>query len=60
MFIVSKLNLQIKPKKRLVREKSESLSVPDTINQYCHMDFMHEQLANDRSFQLVNGGDDFN
>jgi len=38
------LNLQIKPRKRLVREKPEVLTVPQAINQVLSMDFMHDQL----------------
>lgn len=54
------LNLRIKPKKRLVRERPEPLSVPDTINQVWSMDFMHDQLSDGRSFRLFNVLDDFN
>lgn len=38
------LNLRIKPKKRIVREKPEPLAVPETINQVWSMDFMHDSL----------------
>ena len=38
------LNLRIKPKKRIVREKPELLAVPETINQVWSMDFMHDSL----------------
>ena len=54
------LNLRIKPKKRLVREKPEPLAVPESINQVWSMDFMHDQLADGRSFRLFNVLDDFN
>ncbi|MGY0561816.1 IS3 family transposase [Luteimonas sp. A277] len=54
------LNLRIKPKKRLIREKPEPLAVPDTINQVWSMDFMHDQLSDGRSFRLFNVLDDFN
>jgi putative transposase len=54
------LNLRIKPKKRLVREKPEPLAVPETINQVWSMDFMHDQLSDGRSFRLFNVLDDFN
>src|SRR3546814_18349796 len=54
------LNLRIKPKKRLVREKPEPLVVPETINQVWSMDFMHDQLSDGRSFRLFNVLDDFN
>ena len=36
------LNLRIKPRKRLVREKPEALTVPLAINQVWSMDFMHD------------------
>ena len=39
------LNLRIKPKNLLVREKPEPLSVPTSINQCWSMDFMDDQLA---------------
>ena len=54
------LNLRIKPKKRLVREKPEPLTVPEAINQVWSMDFMHDQLSDGRSFRLFNVRDDFN
>ena len=54
------LNLRIKPKKRLVREKPEALAVPDGINQVWSMDFMHDQLQDGRSFRLFNVIDDHN
>ena len=54
------LNLRIKPKKRLVREKPEPLSVPDTINESWSMDFMHDQLGNSRRYRLLNVIDDYN
>lgn len=54
------LNLRIKPKKRLVREKPQPLAVPDAINQVRSMDFMHDQLANGRSFRLFNVLNDYN
>lgn len=36
------LNLRIKPRKRLVRDKPEPLSVPQAINEVWSMDFMHD------------------
>ncbi|NMG34553.1 IS3 family transposase [Azoarcus sp. TTM-91] len=54
------LNLRIKPRKRIVREKPEPLAVPEAINQCWTMDFMHDQLADGRSFRLLNIIDDFN
>jgi len=54
------LNLRIKPKKRLVREKPEPLAVPAAINQVWSMDFMHDSLDDGRSYRLFNVIDDFN
>lgn len=54
------LNLRIKPKKRLVREKPQPLSVPSAINEVWSMDFMHDRLSDDRAFRLLNVIDDFN
>jgi len=54
------LNLRIKPKKRLVREKPEPLAEPASINSVWSMDFMHDQLADGRSIRLFNVIDDFN
>ena len=54
------LNLRIKPKKRLAREKPESLAVPKAMNVSWSMDFMHDQLSDGRSIRLFNVIDDFN
>lgn len=54
------LNLRIKPRKRLVREKPEPLQVPQSINKVWSMDFMYDQLHDGRSFRLLNVIDDFN
>ncbi len=54
------LNLRIKPKKRIKRDKPEPLVVPETINQVWSMDFMHDQLQNGRCVRLFNVIDDFN
>jgi putative transposase len=54
------LNLRIKPRKRLIREKPEALTVPLEINQVWSMDFMHDQLEDGRTFRLFNVIDDYN
>lgn len=54
------LNLRIKPRKRLVRERPQPLAVPEAINQVWSMDFMHDQLSDGHSFRLFNVLDDFN
>ncbi len=54
------LNLRIKPKKRLVREKPQPLIAPKKSNEGWSMDFMHDQLSDGRSIRLFNVIDDFN
>ena len=60
IYRVLELNLRIKPKKRMVREKPAALTVPASINQVWSMDFMHDQLSNGRCIRLFNVIDDFN
>jgi putative transposase len=54
------LNLRIKPRKRIVRDKPDALVVPLHPNQVWSMDFMHDQLSDGRSFRLLIVIDDFN
>lgn len=54
------LNLRIKPKKRLKRDKPQPLAVPDAPNETWSMDFMADQLADGRSIRTLNVLDDFN
>lgn len=54
------LNLRIKPRKRLVREKPLALTIPESINRVWPMDFMHEQLEDGHHFRLPNIIYDFN
>ncbi len=54
------LNLRIKPRKQLVREKPEGLPVPKGINQVWLMDFKHDQLEDGRTLRLLNVIDYFN
>lgn len=54
------LNLRIKPRKRLKREKPEELAVPDMPNVVWSMDFMADRLADGRAFRLLNVLDDYN
>jgi len=54
------LNLKIKPKRRLQREKLQPLAVPLSANESWSMDFMHDQLSDSRTFRLFNVLDDFN
>jgi putative transposase len=54
------LNLRIKPKRRMQREKPAPLEVPEAVNGVWSMDFMHDQLTDGRTFRLFNVLDDFN
>jgi putative transposase len=54
------LNLRIKPRKRLKRDRPESLAVPDAPNDSWSMDFMADQLSDGRSIRTLNVIDDFN
>jgi putative transposase len=54
------LNLRIKPRKRLKRDKPDALAVPEAINECWSMDFMHDQLEDGRSIRLLNVIDDYN
>ena len=54
------LNLRIKPKRRIKRNKPVPLAVPDKINQSWSMDFMHDALTDGRAFRLFNVIDDYN
>ena len=54
------LNLRIKPKRRIKRDKPEALSVPTKINQTWSMDFMSDSLTDGRSIRTFNVVDDYN
>ena len=54
------LNLRIKPKRRIKRDKPEALSVPQTINQVWSIDFMSDALEGGRVFRTFNVLDDYN
>ncbi len=54
------LNLRIKPKRRIKRDKPDALSVPTAINQVWSMDFMSDTLQNGRGIRTFNVIDDYN
>ena len=54
------LNLRIKPRQLIVREKAQPLAVPTAVNQTWSKDFMHDQLVDGRSIRLFNAIDDYN
>jgi putative transposase len=58
IYKVLELNLRIKPRKRLNREKPEPLAVLEEINQVWSMDSVHDQLSDGRTSRLLNVIDD--
>lgn len=54
------LNLRIKPKRRIKRDKPDALSVPTAINQVWSMDFMSDSLTDGRTLRTFNVLDDYN
>ena len=48
------MNLRIKPKRRIKRDKPEALSVPGAINQVWSMDFMSDTLNDGRTIRTFN------
>ena len=54
------LNLRIKTRKRLKRDKPDALAVPEAPNITWSMDFMADRLSDGRAFRLLNVLDDFN
>ncbi len=54
------LNLRIKPRRRVKRDRPDPLDVPRQINTVWSIDFMHDALANGRTFRTFNVLDDYN
>ena len=54
------LNLRIKPKRRIKRDKPDALSTPTSINQVWSVDFMSDTLTDGRSLRTFNVIDDYN
>ena len=54
------LNLRIKPRRRLKREKPEALGVAQSVNEVWSMDFMSDSLTDGRSIRTFNVIDDYN
>ena len=54
VFCELELNLRIKPRKRIKRERPEPLSMPDRPNKVWSIDFMPDQLWNGKSFRTLN------
>jgi putative transposase len=55
-----KLNLRIKPKKRLPSREPIPLIQPGQVNESWSLDFMSDSLSNGRAFRTLNIIDDFN
>jgi len=53
------LNLRIKPRRRLKRNKPEPLKEPIRKDQVWSIDFMHDQLSDGRNYRLFNVTDDY-
>lgn len=53
-----KLNIKIKPKKRLAPRTAKTLSVPSKPNHTWSIDFMHDVLSHGRRFRTMNVIDD--
>ena len=54
------LNLRIKPRRRIIRDKPDALGTATAINQVWSMDFMSDSLADGRSLRTFNVLDDYN
>ena len=54
------LNLCIKPRKRLVRDKLETLTAHETCNEVWSMDLMHDQVEDGCNIRLLSVIDDLN
>ena len=54
------LNLHIKPKRRIKRDKPDALNVPIAANEVWSMDFMSDSLSDGRSLRSFNLIDDYN
>ena len=54
------LNLRIKPRRRIERDRPDPLSVPQAVNQVWSMDFMSDSLSDGRKLRTFNVIDDYN
>lgn len=54
------LNLRIKPKRRIKRERPEKLAIAAFKNHIWSMDFMHDNLLDGRKYRTLNIIDDYN
>lgn len=54
------LNLRIKPRRRITRDRPDPLAEPTSINQVWSMDFMSDSLTNGSKLRTFNVMDDYN
>ena len=54
------LNMRIKPRRRIERDKPDTLAAPKAVNRVWSMDFMSDSLSNGRSLRTFNVIDDYN
>ncbi len=60
VYCEQRLNLRVKPKKRLPSRQPTPLAQPETTNESWSVDFMSDSLQSGRSFRTFNVIDDFN
>ncbi|CAG0906645.1 unnamed protein product, partial [Darwinula stevensoni] len=60
IYCREQLNLRIKPRKRLDRDKPEKLQTPAKPDTVWSIDFMHDNLSDGRGLRSLNVLDDFN
>lgn len=60
IYRLLELNLRIKPKRRIKRDKPDALQVPTRRNQVWSMDFMSDALSDGRSLRAFNVVNDYN
>lgn len=60
IYLEPELNLRIKPRKRLKREKPDELAVPEVPNEVWSIEFMADRLGVERQFRMLKVLDDVN
>lgn len=60
IYCALRLNLRVKPKKRLPKRMPQPLIQPEYANQSWSLDFMSDSLVSGRAFRILNILDDFN